>query len=438
MTVDTRAQPAIAELSVHETMLHEVEMHSSVPDSGPRADAIVIDQDVPFGIGELFFSRTDTRGVIQAFNPVFLRVAGYSAAQLTHAPHKVIRHPDMPKGVFWLMWDGLKRGHSVGAYVKNRAKDGRFYWVFAVVSPVAGGYLSVRLKPTSPLFATVREVYARALERERLERLTPEQSAQSIEAEIVAAGFANYGAFQIDALRSEHGARETQKHAVCADNLLASGHLLDVKRQIDTELRSLCLNLKEAELITTNMKIQACKLRSDSGPINEIAKNYELMMREIRSHPRVVYTLREDRGTWEVNDEARSVFLIVVADLMAEMFEFFSVEDTGCARDGETSEVAVIAELRDRYRREADRATQESYRAVRQLAADAEMIRRMVTGLAMVRVVLRVEAGILRERLAGLQSILGQLDRFHDQVGEALERIQDAVTVLLRDRGFVA
>jgi aerotaxis receptor len=81
---------------------------------------------------------------------------------------------------------------------------------------------------------------------------------------------------------------------------------------------------------------------------------------------------------------------------------------------------------------------QDGFRAVRQLSADAEMIRRMVTGLAMVRVVLRVEAGILRERLSGLQSILGQLDRFHDEVSAALERVQDAVTSLLRDRGLAA
>lgn len=428
----------MSELSDHETMLHEVDMHASVPKSGLRADAILVDQEVPFGIGELFFSRTDTRGVIRAFNPVFLRVAGYGAEDMAGAPHKLVRHPDMPKGVFWLMWDGLKRGHSVGAYVKNRARDGRFYWVFAVVSPVDGGYLSVRLKPSSPLFATVKEVYARALERERGQGMTPEQSAKAIEGDLVAAGFANYGAFQIEALRREHASRDVARNRVVAPALVASGHLLDVKREIEQELRVLCVNLKEAELITTNMKIQACKLRSDRGPINEIAKNYELMMRDIRDHPRVVQTLRSDQGTWDVNDEARSVFMIAVAELMQEMVAFFREEVARGDDEGAGTEMEVVAALRDRYRQEADRAMEDGYRAVRQLSDDAEMIRRMVTGLAMVRVVLRVEAGILRERLSGLQSILGQLDRFHDEVSAALERVQDAVTLLLRDRGLAA
>lgn len=413
-------------------------MKANLTSSGHKTDAVLIDQEVPFGIGELFFSRTDTRGVIRAFNPVFLRVAGYVSDELTGAPHKVIRHPDMPKGVFWLMWDGLKRGHSVGAYVKNRAKDGRFYWVYAVVSPVDDGYLSVRLKPSSPLFAQVKAVYARALERERGEGLTPEQSARAIEADLVDAGFPNYGVFQIEALRREHASRDAARKRTVTPALTASGHLFDVKREIEQELRVLCVNLKEAELITTNMKIQACKLRSDRGPINEIAKNYELMMRDIRNHPRVVQTLRNDRGTWDVNDEARSVFMIAVADLMEEMVTFFSAEAASSAHAEAVAEMSVVAALRDRYREEADRAMQDGYRAVRQLSADAEMIRRMVTGLAMVRVVLRVEAGILRERLSGLQSILGQLDRFHDEVSAALERVQDAVTSLLRDRGLLA
>ena len=284
----------------------------------------------------------------------------------------------------------------------------------------------------------MKEVYARALERERGQAMTPEQSAHAIEGDLVAAGFANYGAFQIEALRREHASRDAARNRAVTPALVASGHLLDVKSEIEQELRVLCDNLKEAELITTNMKIQACKLRSDRGPINEIAKNYELMMRDIRNHPRVVQTLRSDQGTWDVNDEARSVFMIAVAELMQEMVAFFREEVARGDDERASAEMEVVAALRDRYRQEADRAMEDGYRAVRQLSADAEMIRRMVTGLAMVRVVLRVEAGILRERLSGLQSILGQLDRFHDEVSAALERVQDAVTLLLRDRGLAA
>ena len=118
-----------------------------------------VDEEVPFIFDELFFSRTDGRGVILAGNSVFQRVSHYSWNELIKKPHNVIRHPDMPKGVFWLLWDTIKRGDPVGAYVKNRAKDGRYYWVFAIITPVEGGYLSVRLKPSSDLFAVVAQEY---------------------------------------------------------------------------------------------------------------------------------------------------------------------------------------------------------------------------------------------------------------------------------------
>lgn len=61
--------------------------------------------------------------------------------------------------MFYILWDRIKAGEPVGAYVKNRIKDGRHYWVFAVVTPFEGGFLSVRLKPSSPLFRTIQKEY---------------------------------------------------------------------------------------------------------------------------------------------------------------------------------------------------------------------------------------------------------------------------------------
>lgn len=104
--------------------------------TGARAQIAIVDVEVPFTFEELFFSRTNWRGVILAGNSVFQRVSLYSWDELIQKPHNVIRHPDMPKGVFWLLWDTIKKGEPVGAYVKNRAKDGRYYWVFAIVTPI--------------------------------------------------------------------------------------------------------------------------------------------------------------------------------------------------------------------------------------------------------------------------------------------------------------
>ncbi|MBB2908824.1 aerotaxis receptor [Streptosporangium becharense] len=111
------------------------------------------------GADELFFSTTDRRGLIRSGNSVFVRTSRFSLDELTGAPHNIVRHPDMPAGVFRLMWDRLLTGRPAGAYVQNLAKDGSRYWVFATMTPLAEGFLSVRMAPRADLFDAVKQTY---------------------------------------------------------------------------------------------------------------------------------------------------------------------------------------------------------------------------------------------------------------------------------------
>ncbi len=74
-------------------------------------------------------SRTDAKGIIKFANDYFMDIAGYNEKELYGQPHNVIRHPDMPKIIFKLLWDELKKGNDMRAIIKNLAKDGRYYWV---------------------------------------------------------------------------------------------------------------------------------------------------------------------------------------------------------------------------------------------------------------------------------------------------------------------
>jgi PAS domain S-box-containing protein len=80
-------------------------------------------------------SKTDPRGVITYANEVFIEVSGYTEEELIGKPHNIIRHPDMPRTAFKLLWDTIKSGREFWGYVKNMAKDGSYYWVFAHVTP---------------------------------------------------------------------------------------------------------------------------------------------------------------------------------------------------------------------------------------------------------------------------------------------------------------
>ncbi|GAA2896178.1 hypothetical protein GCM10010517_61120 [Streptosporangium fragile] len=119
------------------------------------------------GPDELFFSTTDRRGLIRSGNSVFVRTSRFSLDELTGAPHNIVRHPDMPAGVFRLMWDRLLAGRPAGAYVQNLAKDGSHYWVFATMTPLAEGFLSVRMAPRTELFGAVKRMYRYAADAER-------------------------------------------------------------------------------------------------------------------------------------------------------------------------------------------------------------------------------------------------------------------------------
>ncbi len=88
-----------------------------------------INEPVKLDKYKYIMSRTDTKGIIEFGNDYFFEISGYTPNELIGKPHNVIRHPDMPKVVFKLMWDRLQQGKNIFALVKNLAKDGRYYWV---------------------------------------------------------------------------------------------------------------------------------------------------------------------------------------------------------------------------------------------------------------------------------------------------------------------
>lgn len=192
-----------------------------------------VDSERDFKLAELFFSTTDRRGIIEAGNAVFARIAGYAMDELIGSPHNIIRHPDVPRAVFQLLWSHVLGGRTIAAYVKNLASDGRYYWVVALVIPIGDRFLSVRFKPTSPLFAVVQGLYAEMLQIEAATVAEGGDGAASmaaaaarLQSALVELGFADYDAFMRAALRDELKHRDTLLSAqriVPVPTLLATG-----------------------------------------------------------------------------------------------------------------------------------------------------------------------------------------------------------------------
>ncbi|GAA4364082.1 PAS domain-containing protein [Nocardioides caricicola] len=124
------------------------------------------------GIDDVIVTKTDLKGRITYANDVFCDICAMTEVDLLGQPHNVIRHPEMPRGVFHLLWSTVTRGHEIFAYVVNLAADGAHYWVLAHVTPsfdATGrvvGYHSSRRKADAAVVAQLRPLYRRLLDEE--------------------------------------------------------------------------------------------------------------------------------------------------------------------------------------------------------------------------------------------------------------------------------
>lgn len=121
---------------------------------------------------DFIVSKTDLAGRITYCNETFIELSGFSEGELLGAQHNIVRHPDMPRGVFQLLWDTIRSGRECFAYVKNLSKDGSYYWVFANVTPdfdgqrQPTGYFSVRRRPRPEAVQAIAAIYAAMLDEE--------------------------------------------------------------------------------------------------------------------------------------------------------------------------------------------------------------------------------------------------------------------------------
>ena len=135
-----------------------------------RTNLPVTTVEYPITDSTLIVSKTDTKGRLTFFNDQFVDAAGFTEAELMGQPHNIIRHPDMPAEAFQNLWDTLKAGKPWVGAVKNRRKNGDFYWVLATASPIrekgqVTGYTSIRTKLPADQRAEAEKVYAALREK---------------------------------------------------------------------------------------------------------------------------------------------------------------------------------------------------------------------------------------------------------------------------------
>ncbi|KFL34745.1 PAS sensor protein [Sulfurospirillum sp. SCADC] len=119
-------------------------------------------------------SKTDLKGRITYANDLFIEISGFKEHELLGAPHNILRHPDMPKAIFKLLWERVQAGNEIFAYVKNRTKNNCYYWVHAYITPIIDtktnqliGYHSVRRSPSTKGIEVIEPLYQKMLNAEK-------------------------------------------------------------------------------------------------------------------------------------------------------------------------------------------------------------------------------------------------------------------------------
>ncbi len=122
-----------------------------------------MNQEVSFADNKFIISKTDKKGNITYGNELFVSLSGYNTKELIGKPHSILRHSDMPKIIFKKLWEELQAGREIFAYVKNKTKNGNYYWVIAFVTPSYDHkgnlleYFSVRRKPDVTVIKNIIE-----------------------------------------------------------------------------------------------------------------------------------------------------------------------------------------------------------------------------------------------------------------------------------------
>lgn len=367
-------------------------------------------EEILFPDQQILASATDFRGVIRYANPAFCDVAKFSHDELMGAPHKIVRHLDMPRGMFCLFWERLKSGRPVCAYVKNSTGDGRFYWVFATVTQLRDGYISVRIKPNGELFALTRELYSDLL-FEEANGLSPEKSAQRLRAYLAEKGYHDFDAYMGAALDSEMSHRSDIAQ-VAGSPLEHIKELSGLIENAETLVGNISNVFGQVRGEPVNLRILAGRLEEAGAVISTISKNYETMSVDM-------YQLIERLNGREAGVLSRMRDAIDHGRIAAQIAALMSLT----ASQADEADRSLLTGQSGTLN-ETSRTTMAEIAALGQTIPDiCRQLRRRINGLDLVKLLCRVESGRMGDVDSGMNGIIMRLEEAHQSTDRYLSEL---------------
>lgn len=386
--------------------------------------------DVAFDITQLFYSRTDKRGVIQAGNSFFQTISGYEWGQLIGAPHRILRNYDTPRAVFRILWAMIQAGEPAVAYIRNKTADGRGYWVIALILPTEDGYLSVRIKPTSALFDKIKAIYAALSAAEKDSKLDVEQGEARLLEELAKLGYSSYADFGRAALLGEQRARSQQMGA------RSKGYYSDLDRiqagltAIKSAQADLLTSVESLRDLPTNMRIVASRLEPSGGPLSAMSDIYNststVLFKEINEFVLGQNSIsKRASATFE-----KYQFLKAAYDLLHEVAASSANEAPGDSGVNLRQESNLMTALTTQMHASETEALHVAERQAQDLNRAAYDLRRSMLGLDTIRVMGLVESGRLGAEGSRIGATMEQIGACHHTTITLLQQIKDNATVV--------
>ena len=411
-----------------------------------------------FNIDELFFSTTDKKGIIDSFNQVFVRVSEYSKDELSHRPHNMIRHPDMPKSVFKLLWCEISNGNPLCAYVKNMSKSGKYYWVYAMAFPIADGYLSIRLKPSTALLAQVDALYKKMLATEKSKsdkNAGMEASTQLLVDSLNSLGFQNYKQFMEYSLIEELNNREITlrnnntlltvnsfknnlpltsivlkcfKNATDVFNTVVSfDHSVKIFKDVSTLIKNTSL---EASLFTINLSISADKLGQTGQVLSVVSTGFSNLAQEIENGVTSLLKSLETLTTEHKNMK----FLAAISKFQIEMLAVFLKDLQSSNIDGSYSDnekeqfnknARHLKTLVENNILQIEKQIQNFRDTFANLSRSINELSTIITGMDVIKISGRIEISRLNEAEHSLNNHVESMSKLNEIFKISLQKIYD-------------
>lgn len=380
-----------------------------------------------FGATDLLVSRTDKRGVIQSANANFVRVSAIPWENLRHAPHKVVRHKDMPKGVFFTMWEHIQRNEPFGAYIKNQAGDGTHYWVFATVTPLDDGYMSVRIKASGEAYEAAGDLYQARLAAETAGENDPEASAQALEAEVQALGYHSYKAFMTKALMAQVDQRNKDRGITDSTSLAHLRAAIGLWDGIFNEVHATIAAFKRFERLPANMRIQAAHLSREGIPLGVIASNFSALSDQIEALTNAFRISGSDLEGKLLDGMFLTCVKYVQNDVLADTSETL---DTLHADDLD-HELEIMKRQSDHYDVEIQNALAAILQQITKFATMFTSIKTLHSGIAVTKVMADIEVAKLGVgQASSLSAIVHELSDFLTSERQRLHRMMSDVDMV--------